>query len=185
MDSLDYDHTVHQSDAGDAKLHVTFYMHFIQNMKKSEAAGHPVFDDVPFTRIFMPGDRTNIIDRPTRDSDQLRWPGQWMRFQKGQEQRADGMPISEWPIVTRGQAEELKHLGFSTVEQIAEANDNINFMGIQTLKAKARAFLEVSKGSTAPIEKLTKQVEELIALNKVQAEAIELLKAQKKTKQES
>ena len=182
MDTLDYDHNLHQTDEGDKKLHVTFYMHFIPNQKKSVEAGHPVFDDVPFTRIFTPGDRTNIIDRPTRDSDQLRFPAQWMRFQKNMEQRADGMPIAEWPIVTRGQAEELKHLGFTTVEQIAEASDSVNYMGLQSLKNRAKAFLAASKDVTAPIEKLTRQMEELQAQNKVLAETIEAMSKKQKEK---
>lgn len=182
MDTLDYDHNLHSTDEGDKKLHVQFYMHFVENPKRTLEEGHPVFDDVPFTRILVPGDRLNIVDRPTRDSDQLRFPMQWMRFQRGQEQRASGTPIAEWPIVTRGQAEELKFLGFTTVEQVADASDNTAYMGIQTLKAKARAYLETAKGNTAPIEKLTKQVEELLAQNKVLMETVEAMKTRKTEK---
>jgi hypothetical protein len=117
METIDYDYHLHTTDEGDKKLHVTFYMSFVKNELKSAQEGHPIFDDIPFTRIFMPGDRTNIIDRPTRDTDQLRFPAQWSRFKNAQEQRAEGTPISEWPIVTRGQAEELKFLGFTTLSR--------------------------------------------------------------------
>src|SRR6266404_2415622 len=143
METLDYDHTQHTSDAGDAKLNVIFYNSFIKDEAQSVVEGRFVAKDVPFTKIFMPGDRTNIIDRPTRDSDKARFPAQWARFKNAQEQRADGTPLSEWPILSRGQVEELRYQGFSTVEQLASASDNIQFMGLQMLKQKAKLFIEI------------------------------------------
>lgn len=177
METLDYDHTMHQSDAGDSKLNVVFYNSFVKDEAKSEAEGRFVAQDVPFTKIFMPGDRTNIIDRPTRDSDKFRFAAQWARFKNAQEQRADGTPLAEWPLVTRGQVEELKYLGFTTVEQVAGANDNIPYMGLQNLKQKATLFIEVAKGNTAPTEKLIKEHEELKANFKVMQESMDKLLA--------
>lgn len=180
METLDYDHSLHQTDAGDAKLNVLFYQSFLRNEAKTQAEGRPIFDDVPFTKIFMPGDRTNIIDRPTRQEDKIRFPKQWARFTNAQEQRAEGTPLAEWPLVTRGQVEELKYLGFTTVEQVAAASDNIPYMGLQGLKQKAALFIEVAKGNTAPTEKLIAEHEELKANFKVMKETLEKMQAEQK-----
>ncbi len=179
METLDYDHTLHQTDEGDKKLHAVFYMHFLQNPTKSQAEGRPIFDDVVFVKIFVPGDRTNIIDRPERPDDKFRFATQYARFKAGQDQRATGTPIEEWPIVTRGMAEELKFAGFSTVEQIAGASDTATqkMMGFQDLKSKAKAYLEVAKGNSAPIEDLTAKLNEVLAQNKIMQETIATLNA--------
>jgi hypothetical protein len=68
------------------------------------------------------------------------------------------------------------------VEQIAEASDSVNYMGLQSLKNRAKAFLAASKDVTAPIEKLTRQMEELQAQNKVLAETIEAMSKKQKEK---
>lgn len=177
-ETIEYDHNVHTSNSEDQKLHVVFYMNFVENEGKTKSEGHKMFDDTPFLKIFTPGDRSNIIDRPVRESDKLRFRQKWVQFTQNQEQRASGTPIVEWPIVTRGQAEELKYLGFDTVEQIAGANDNVNYMGLQELKMKAKVYLETAKGNMAPIEQMSQELAEYKANNKVQTDAIELLKSQ-------
>jgi hypothetical protein len=163
VETFEYDHTLMGSPEGDKKLFVQFYMGFLRNQVKSEEQGRAIFDDVEFIRIHSPGDRTNIVDRPVRPSDKVRFAGQYERFKQGQEIQATGTPLSEWPIVTRGMAEELKYLGFQTVEQVAEANDAAcsRHMGLTDLKKKAAAYLEVAKGNTAPIEQLSKRVSEM------------------------
>ena len=178
METIDYDASLHMTDEGDKKLSVIFYSSFLKNESKSAEAGRLICDDVPFTKIFMPGDRTNIIDRPTRESDKLRFSVQWGRFKNAQEQRADGTPLTEWPIVSRGMAEELKFLGFTTVEQVAGASDNVNFMGLQDLKSKARVYLEVAKGNTAPVEQMAKEIGEMKAQNKVLMETLEVMRSE-------
>jgi hypothetical protein len=92
METLDMDHNLFTSNAGDKSLYVQFYMHFNENQTKSQEAGRPVFDDCEFVKIFSPGDRTNIIDRPVRESDKLRFPGQYAAFKANKEQQASGTP---------------------------------------------------------------------------------------------
>lgn len=177
-ETIDYDPAVHTTNSEDAKMHVIFYMSFTKNESKSKEEGRAVFDDEPYTKIFTPGDRTNIIDRPTRQSDKMRWPAKWAQFSNNQDQRASGTPLVEWPIISRGQAEELKFLGFMTVEQVADVGDHISYMGIQSLKQKAKAFLEIAKGNTAPMEKMSSDLKESQALLKVQAESITAMQEQ-------
>jgi hypothetical protein len=56
-------------------------------------------------------------------------------------------------------------------------------MGLQTLKTKAKVYLETAKGNTAPIEQLMSQLKELIAQNKVLQENLTAANAAKKTKE--
>jgi len=191
MDTIDYDHTLHTSSKGDESLYVQFYMSYEQNYEKSEQEGRPIYDDVPFVRIFVPGDRTNVIDRQVRMSnprigffggDDARFPKQWAQFKEGQEQRSAGTPLAEWPVISRGQAEELKFFGFDTVEQIAGASDQVltKHMGLQDLKNRAKAYLEIAKGNTAPIEQMQAQLKEMSAQFKVLQEAHEKMMQENK-----
>lgn len=179
MDTYDLNHNVFTSNEGDKSLYVQFYMHYLQNGEKSEKEGRPVFDDTEFVKIFSPGDRTNIIDRPVRPSDNIRFSEQYRRFKENKENQATGTPLTEWPIVTRGMAEELKYLGFSTVEQVAEANDNAvgKHMGLTDLKVKAKAYLAIASGNTAPIEAMQKEVKTLSQALSERDEMIANLKA--------
>lgn len=177
--TLDYDHNLMTSDAGDKKLFVQFYNSFVKDEKKSAEEGRYVAKDEAFIKIHVPGDRTNVIDRPVRPGDQYRFPEQWARFKNSEEQRATGTPLSEWGIISRGQAEELKYLGFSTVEQIAEAHDGRhNYMGLQDLKNKAKVYLEIAKGNGAPTEAMVKKQKELEEQNKVLSESLEFMKVE-------
>lgn len=175
---IDYEHQrPGNDDAGDKKLYVVFRNHYVKDEFESQKQGRFVSKPTVFIKIFVPGDRSNVIDRPLRPDDEFRFPGQWQRFQKGQEQRAVGTPLEEWPAVTSGMVEELKYLGFQTVEQVAEANDSAaqKFMGIQDLKNKAKAYLAVAAGNTAPISELTQQLKDEQANSKILAETVRKL----------
>lgn len=166
--------------AGDDKLYVQFYMSFVKDEAKSLEEGRPVFKDTEFCKIICPGDRLNIIDRPATVVDKKRFSKHYAAFKQDSVQRVDGTPLTEWPVVTRGMAEELKYFGFITVEQLAGANDTngANLPMFHTLKAKAAAYLELAKGSTAPIETLTKKLEESDMRNKAMQESLDVLQAQ-------
>jgi hypothetical protein len=62
-----------------------------------------------------------------------------------------GTPVSEWPIVSKSQAEELRALKFHTVEAIAHASDlQLQRMGMAAgmspyaFRDKAKAFLNLA-----------------------------------------
>jgi hypothetical protein len=65
------------------------------------------------------------------------------------------MPLSEWPQITRTQAEELAFLNVKTVEQMATVKDsNIsNMMGGYGLREKAQKWLEVNDKQSVDREK--------------------------------
>jgi hypothetical protein len=180
METYEFDHNLFSKPgAGDESLYVQFYPSYMKDQTKSELEGRPMFKDTEFVKIFVPGDRNNIIDRPATAEDKMRFSKQYSVFKQGAEQRGEGTPLAEWPIVTRSMAEELKYLGFSTVEQIATARDDVvGKYHLQDLKNRAVAYIELAKGSTAPIEQLSKKLEEAeanqrqmqVALDEVVAE---------------
>lgn len=124
-----------------------FHMQARKDEKASSAAGRPIFTDVEYVEIHVPGDKLNIIHRPARPKDKKRFAGAYRAFKAGQEQGVAGTPLAEWPQVTRSQVEELKYHGVHTVEQLAAVTDgNVQNIGpILALRAKAQAYLEAAR----------------------------------------
>lgn len=122
-----------------------FYMRAVQHSAKTREAGRPIFEQKPYVRILIPGQRNSLVDRPVRAEDQTRWPDAWRRFEERQEQVVDGMPIEHWPFLTVAQVAELRALNIRTVEQIAALSDagldNIG-VGARELQKRARQFLQ-------------------------------------------
>ena len=117
---------------------------------KSAEAGRPIYEDQSFITIDFPGDKTKRVDRQVKldtddngPSDPVRFPRQWQMFLNQQEQNGDGMPIAEWPPITRSQALELKAIKIHTVETLAELPDSAcTWLGSRELREKARTWLE-------------------------------------------
>lgn len=157
---------------GDKKLSVTFRMDAKHNDALSRDEGRPRFDMVEFIRIIVPGDKDNIIDRPVRDDDKLRFPTQYTRFKAGQAQ-VEGSPLTEETWLTKAQIEELRFFGIQTLEQLAGMADSNaqKFMGIQSLRQRARARLETIK-EQAPLNSLHAELEKRDELIATQAEQL-------------
>ena len=159
-----------------------FYMNAKQNEAKSKEEGRPIYDEVPYVMIMVPGDKDNVVRRPIRDSDKQRFPKQWQAFENKQEQPQDGTPLAQWPQLGRGQVEELKFFGVHTVEALAAMPDTAaqKFMGLNKLRQQAKDFIKSAK-SNAPIQQLRAENDELkdqIAV--MQAQIGELIAANKK-----
>lgn len=145
----------------DAQLHVEFYV--------SERKPHV---GVPFVRIMIPGDKTNIFDQPVKESHKQRFPRQWLYFQQSSGTMPSfGTSLDEWQKdkpddLTEGQIEELKLLRFQTAEQMATATDAQlqRIMGGVGLRLKAQAYLRTkARGSVAnmaDMDELKKQLAE-------------------------
>jgi hypothetical protein len=142
--------------AGDEKTPVQFYMGAMPAPKaESEAAGHPVFYDMEYIRIFNSKD--NIIDRPVRDTDKKRWPAKYAAWKQSgaSEPGGGGWKLEAWPVMSRAQVEEFKYFKVFTVEQLAEMPDSVGqkLMGFTGLKQKARQALQLAQ-ENAPMEML-------------------------------
>jgi hypothetical protein len=146
----------------DDRVYAQFYLHAKKDEKASLEQGRPVFKEVPYIKIMVPGDKDNIVQRPVRDQDKQRFPRQWQAFQNNEDEPMVGTPLTEWAFVNRSQVEELKYFGIRTIEDLANAPDSQiqKFMGINALKEKAKIFLEDSK-LQAPLDQLKSENEAL------------------------
>ena len=129
---------------------VTFYMEAIELKAESEKAGRPIFQDVPFIRVTIPGDTNNIIEHRAKNADKLKYPKAWEMFQRGEAGGHKGTPLEQWPQITRAQVKEAKYFECHTVEQMANLSDahcQKLGMGFAELRNKAKAYLAAAAGT--------------------------------------
>lgn len=131
------------------KLVVRFYHEPVKNNIKSATEGRPIFDEVLFVEIFVPGDRNTRVNRKARDEDKERFPAAWSRFERGHTAAVTGTPIEQWPTLGVRDVAELKAMNITTVEQIAELPDAFTskFVGLVTYRNQAKAYLAAATDS--------------------------------------
>ena len=163
----------------DQGVYAEFFYHARRNDAKSLEEGREIYDDVPYVKIMVPGDKDNIVMRPIRDSDKRRFPRQYEAFMTNADQPTEGTPLEEWAGISRSMVEELKPFGIRTMEQLVEMPDSHaqKFMGINALRAKARAWIDDAKGK-APIEALQRENEALKAQMQELIDELRALKAE-------
>ena len=191
MQSLDYDHAIHQSpNAGDDNLLVKFFVEALEDTVASKREGRPIYKDVEWIDIRIPGNRDNVVVRPVRPQDKQRFPRHYAAFQQrmaGKEEKIVGTPLSAWPYpgLTPSRVKELDFFNIRTVEQLASTNDSTGakLQGFQAMKQAAAAYLAAAE-KTAPLEALQKQLDEAKAqiadLQKKQTPAEEPVKFKRK-----
>jgi hypothetical protein len=151
----------------DSQLFVEFYTyeHPSSDTKKP-------YQGVPFVRIVVPGDKTNVVEQPVRESHKSRFPRQWLHFQmQNNDAAAIGTPLKEWHETrpsefNQMQMEELSIMKFQTVEQVATASDmqlQKVGMGAAGLRERARAYLLNKNQSDSQVE-MEKTKQELAEL---------------------
>ena len=168
----------------DSRLVAQFYSKPVKMNHESQVQGRPIFADVDYVRIFVPGDSTSIMDAPVREDHKARFPIQWAHYQNkhGGDAKEIGTPLAQWPRITPAQAEELRAIKFYTVESVANASDaNIQRIGMiagmspYKFREHAQRFLQVAKGD-AVAQAAEEQVAELKAANaKLQEQMAEIL----------
>lgn len=163
--------------AMDKRLYTNFYVRPVMNNFKSAEAGRPIFDEVDYVRIIIPGDKNNVVDTKVTEEHKARFEKQFERFKKNQEQAVSGTPLEVWPQMTVGQVAELKAMNIHTVEQLAEVPDNLaqKIMDSHALRAKAKLFLEAAAGeavTTKMSAELEKRDVELAALKEQLAQVL-------------
>ena len=186
-------------DDGNKRLSVQFFKKPLINPAKTAAEGREIYDDVIWIKKMIPGDALNIIERPIYEQDKMEFPLHWAHFQNqhGSDEMLSGTPLSEWSLISRSQAEELKGLKFYTIEQIAEASDlALQRMGMSagmspyTFRDKAKAFLNKSSSDAEALKRdeslkaLEVENERLRAENKAEMDKLKaqldmLMEAQK------
>ena len=154
----------------DSRLQVRFYKRPVQQEAETLEAGRPIYKEFDFVHICVAGDTLTEIDTYALQSHKQRFPIQWANYQNrlgADDQEVIGTPITEWPLVSKSQAEELRAMRFYTVEAVANASDQqLQRMGMAAgmspyaFRDKAKAFLNLAT-SSAETDKRTQEIEEL------------------------
>jgi len=149
----------------------TFYDDALKNEHKTKAVGYPVFDDVQMISIQVPNSTDNA-PRPVQEVDKQRFPKSWEAYVTGKEPAETGFPLEQWPQFTAAELKVCQANHIKTVEQLAEtADSSIHRLGpgAQSMKARAKKFLEEAQGTTAlqaRIAELEADIAELKAASK-------------------
>jgi len=146
--------------AHDDKLFVSFYKRPMMNAFKSEKEGRPIFEEHVCIRIMIPGDKLNQIDRPASQMDIERFPKQYAKFMKDEDQ-VIGTPLEYSGLLDPARVEEMRYFHIRTVEQLASMSDQVaqRFIDGQDLKRRAKDWLERRNSSETIREEMKRELE--------------------------
>ena len=163
----------------DKKLLVKFFVKPRPDQAETVKQGRPIFKDVEYIDIRIPGDRTGGVSRPASHADKQRFHPHYDAFKQRTEVPLEGTPLIEWPLITRSLAEELAFHNVKTVEHLSIMSDTHSgkFMGLNSLKAKAVKWLEQA-GEEAKVHELQEQLLERDERIALQGSQIDLLQKQ-------
>ena len=141
----------------DSRLQVRFYKRPVKQDDASAEAGRPIYKEFDFVHICVAGDTLTEIDTFALESHKKRFPLHWAAYQNklgADDQGYEGTPLTEWPLVSKSQAEELRAMKFHTVEAVANASDQqLQRIGMAAgmspyaFRDKAKAFLNLATTS--------------------------------------
>lgn len=182
MQTADFDVASFENSAQseeDKKLLVKFYVKPRPDNAESLKAGRPIFKDVEYIDIKIPGDRTGGVARPASHADKQRFRAHYEAFKSRIEMPLSGTPLIEWPLVSRSLAEELAFHNVKTVEHLSTMSDTHSgkFMGLNALKAKALKWLEQA-GEEAKVHELQQELLERDERIATQGAQLEILQEQ-------
>lgn len=140
------------SDAQDQRpaVLIEFFSQPEKDEDASRAAGHAVFRDVEMARWYKRGSNGQATECKVDRMPKF-YPAIWNAYRPayeawkaGQEPPLAGVPLTEWPAITRAEVETLRALHIRTVEDLAgvtDADGQRIGMGWRALRDKARAFM--------------------------------------------
>lgn len=172
---------------GDEALYVRFFTRAKEDPKRSAEEGRPIYRDVEYVHIRLPGDKLTEVERPATARDRGRFRRHYEAFKSGRGDAVSGTPLAKWPGVQASQVEELKYFNIHTVEALAGMPDGnlANVGNITHLKRSAQDWLDAAKGR-APAEQLRSELEkrdlELDAMRKQLAAISEQMATQAEPK---
>jgi hypothetical protein len=151
MQMADFNHndfTRAGASEADKSLLVKFFIKARPDSEKTLSEGRPVFKDVEYIDIKIPGNRNAGACRPATEDDKKRFPAHYRAFKdRVNDAPMEGTPLTEWSLMSRSMAEELSFCHVKTVEQLATMADAqaSRFMGLMPLRERAKLWLENSK----------------------------------------
>jgi hypothetical protein len=138
---------------------VRFFNSYNENKEKSLQAGRAIFDEIPSISIQYPGGDETV--RKIEPQDVQDYPELYAAFKAGSEVVVSGTPLAEWPLMNGSTLRELQHLGFKTVEQLADAHDELKRKLGPTGRfiKMAKDWLEAANSSQFNVVALKQQLE--------------------------
>lgn len=138
---------------------VRFFNAYNENREKSAKEGRPIYDEIPSISIQWPGGDETV--RRIEPQDIQEYPDKYAAFMAGNEPVDSGTPLSEWPPITGTAVRELQHLGFKTIEQLAEATDEVKrkLGPLSKFVKTAQEWLAAANSSQSDVVKLKAQLE--------------------------
>lgn len=167
--------------AHDNRLYIEFSRKPRLHPAKSRDAGRAIYEEMDYISIHVPGDKSSVIERPVTEQDIQRFGDRYRKWKDGQSEAVVGTPLTALPGMTPSKVEEYRYFKLLTVEQLAEANDNLGqkFMSFQQDKQRAKAFLQVA-ANNAPIEAMNVELQKRDAEIENLKTMVEALQAQAK-----
>ncbi len=149
------------SDArGPKKLLPKFYIAPQKNQAKTLKEGRPIYDDVEFIELRIPGNVKDVFVEKVNQKWIEEYPVEYKHWKATQKQLISGTPLSQYPKMTRSRVMELNALGIMTLEQFAGLTDSQMQgagMGTRAEIAQVKAFLQAAADTAI----VTKQAAEL------------------------
>lgn len=134
------------------------------NEAKSKEAQRPIYDDVEFVEVFIPGEREPSTF-PSNEHYRAQYPEAYAKFKAGQTVVNSGTPLETLTWLQPGRVAELKGISIFTVEQLADIADSriarLGMGGREEVR-KAKVFLDAA-ASGAVVQKLADENEALKA----------------------
>lgn len=171
----------------ESHLFVQFYTDAVELKAESEKQGRPIFKDMPFVRIIVPGDTNNIIERVADETDKHRFPNAWAKYQNSEAKANEGTPLEQWPQITRSLLKECKYFEIHTVEALSNISDAHVAklgMGFGELRTKAKAWLEAAAGTAQITAQAAENAQLKQMLADLQAQINDISEAKTRRKKE-
>lgn len=140
-----------------------------KNETKTAQAGRDIYDEIPSISFQWPGGDETV--RALEDRDKREHPELYAAYQAGIGPVQSGFPLKEWTKISTSALHELGYLGFRTVEQLAEANDEVKRrMGpLSKFVKEAEEWLEAANSAQSQVVSLRESLER----EKVRADRLE------------
>lgn len=164
-------------------FHIEFELRPVENRNQTIKQGTPIFDDVEYAIITMPGGQTRVDKEITPElldewqhgkgrNDPVPFAVvQYDAWKSGLEVPVNGIDLKNWPGVTPAQLKTCQGAHILTVEDLASINaDGLRKLGMGgvALHEKAKAFLgsaETNKNSEAIADLTLKLNDAMDAIN--------------------
>lgn len=148
--------------ADDKRLLVRFDIRAVKNDYLSNKEGRPIFEDVEYIQIIVPGSR-DVLTTPLDEQYRRRFADRYRRWKEdvSKVQHIVGTPLAEVSWLTRSQVAELAVQNVYTVENLADLSDidAMKFMGSHELRKRAKNFLQAA-ANEAPLTRLQQELEQ-------------------------